>query len=175
MTAEENVTSPDEVEQAASINASELTVDQQQALRLLEEVCAASGLECAPIVRSLQGAYIYIDLAGPDAHLTWGRMGHSLDALQFLCNLIISHRVTTDVRIVLDSDSYRQRRAHALELKALEIAREVKERQEEAEFEPLPSHERRLIHTLLADDPDISTYSEGDDPDRHVVISPKRR
>ena len=175
MTAEENGSTSGESEPAASIDPSGLSVDQQQAHRLMEEVCAASGLECAPIVRSLQGAYIYIDLAGPDAHLTWGRMGHSLDALQFLCNLIISHRVSTDVRIVLDSDNYRQRRAHALELKALEIAREVKERQEEAEFEPLPSHERRLIHTLLADDPDISTYSEGDDPDRHVVISPKRR
>ncbi len=175
MTAEENGTSPGEIQESPSIDLSELTTDQQQAVHLLEEVCTASGLECFPKVRSQQGSYIYIDLAGPDAHLTWGRMGHSLDALQFLCNLIISHRVTTDVRIVLDSDNYRQRRANALETKALEIAREVKERQEEAEFEPLPSHERRLIHTLLADDPDISTYSEGDDPDRHVVISPKRR
>ncbi len=175
MTAEENGTSLGESEQPVSIDTTELNADQRQAVCLLEEVCVASGLDCAPIVRSLQGAYIYIDLAGSDAHITWGRMGHSLDALQFLCNLIISHRVSTDVRIVLDSDNYRQRRAHALEEKALEIAREVKERQEEAEFEPLPSHERRLIHTLLAEDPDITTYSEGDDPDRHVVISPKRR
>lgn len=154
--------------------ASELTPAQQAGLKLMGEVCVASGLDVHPEVRSIQGPYLHIDLAGPDARATWGRMGQSLDALQFLCNLILSHRVGSDVRLVLDADDYRERRAEALRTKAMELAREVKARNEEAELEPLPAHERRIIHTALVDDPEVSTYSEGEDPDRRVIIAPKR-
>ena len=101
-------------------------------------------------------------------------MGQALDALQLLANNILARRTDTDVRMILDADGYRERRAEALRARAREIAKEVKQRNEEAELEPLPPHERRIIHTALADDPDIRTYSEGDEPGRRVVISPRR-
>lgn len=151
-----------------------LTPDQRAGLTLLQEICASTGQAVRPVVKATQGSYLHIDLVGDDVRATWGRMGQSLDALQFLANMILSRRISGDVRIMLDADNYRERRADALRERALELAREVKARGEEAELEPLPAHERRLIHSALADDPDISTYSEGDEPARRVVISPRR-
>src|SRR5262245_54495627 len=152
---------------------SNLNADQQTAMALLEEVCAATGQEVRPELRSIQGSYLHIELIGDDVRTTWGRMGQSLDALQMLCNMILSRRVASEVRMVLDADNYRERRADLLRQRAMDLAREVKARGEEAELEPLPAHERRIIHSALADDPDIRTYSEGNDPDRRVVISPR--
>lgn len=160
-------------EQQEAQEITELRSDEQTAMTLLEEVCASTGQEVRPVLRERQGSYLYIDLEGSDVRATWGRMGQSLDALQFLCNLILSRRVASEVRLVLDADNYRERRASILRQRALDLAAEVKARREEAELEPLPSHERRIIHSVLADDPDIRTYSEGDDPDRRVVISPR--
>lgn len=149
------------------------TEDQRIAMQLMEEVCAATGQQVRPVLRAIQGNYLHIELVGEDVRTTWGRMGQALDALQLLCNLILAKRVATDVRLVLDANNYRKRRAEVLTQRALELAREVKERQEEAELEPLPPHERRIIHTALIDDPEVRTYSEGDEPDRRVIISPR--
>ncbi|MCS6775485.1 MAG: R3H domain-containing nucleic acid-binding protein [Chloroherpetonaceae bacterium] len=147
--------------------------DQRIAMQLMEEVCAATGQRVRPVLRAVQGNYLHIELVGEDVRATWGRMGQALDALQLLCNLILARRVTTDVRLVLDANNYRERRAEVLTQRALELAREVKERQEEAELEPLPPHERRIIHTALINDPEVRTYSEGEEPDRRVIISPR--
>jgi spoIIIJ-associated protein len=99
-------------------------------------------------------------------------MGQGLDALQLLCNMILPRHMETDVRLMLDAEGYRGRRAESLRQRAVDLAKEVKERNQEAELEPLPAHERRIIHAALSDDPDVSTYSEGDEPHRRIVISP---
>ncbi len=157
------------------IDPATLTEDQQTGVALMAEVCAASGQGSRPVVRNVSGAYLYIEIEGGDTHQTWGRMGQSLDALQFLCNLILSRRIRSDVRMMLDADNYRERRTETLRQKAVELAEEVKSRREEAEIGPLPANERRIIHSILADDPDIQTYSEGDEPARRVVISPRKQ
>ncbi len=150
-----------------------LNEDQAIAYQVMAEVCAASGLGATAIVRSVQKPYMTVELVGGDVRNTFGKYGPGLDSLQFLCNFILMRRVRSDVRLLLDAEGYRARRAEQLQARALELAREVKERHEEAELEPLPAHERRIIHAALADDPDISTYSEGDEPGRRVVIAPK--
>jgi len=76
---------------------------------------------------------------------------------------------------MLDADNYRERRAETLCSIAQDYAREVKDRNQEAEMDPLPAHERRIIHSALIDDPDIRTYSEGDEPHRHIVIAPRNK
>ena len=86
--------------------------------------------------------------------------------------MIVPRHSETDVRLMLDAEGYRGRRADALRQRALDLAREVKERNQEAELEPLPAHERRIIHAALSEDPNVSTYSEGDEPHRRIVISP---
>lgn len=170
-------TTPDAEENAptAGIDPATLRPDQQTALTLMQEICAAMGQDTRPVVQAVQGAYMHVELVGGDVAGTWGRMGQSLDALQMLVNMILSRRVSGDVRLMLDADNYRERRADVLRGIAQEYAREVKERNEEAEMEPLPAHERRIIHSALVDDPEIETYSEGDEPHRRIVISPRRR
>ena len=168
---------PDAGESAsqAGIDPATLRPDQQTGFALMQEICAAIGQDTRPVVTAVQGAYMHVALVGSDVAATWGRMGQSLDALQMLANMILSRQVGSDVRLMLDADNYRERRADTLRGIAQEYAREVKERNEEAEMEPLPAHERRIIHSALVDDPDIETYSEGDEPHRRIVISPRRR
>jgi spoIIIJ-associated protein len=163
-----------ERETLSEVDTAALDPAQQEAVTLLQEVCAASGLDCRPVVRGMQASYLHLELVGEDVRATWGRSGAGLDALQYLCNLILSHRVGSEVRVVLDADNYRERRAVLLRQRARDLAEEVKARNEEAELEPLPAHERRIIHKVLSEDPDIYTYSEGDEPDRRIIIAPRR-
>ena len=157
-------------------NGNQATVEveggQQTALDLLEGLCVASGLSASAVVRSAQKPYLQIELVGEDVRSTFGRNGQSLDALQFLCNTVLS-RQAPDVRLMLDADGYRQRRADSLRDQALEAAAEVKKQNIEAEIGPLPAHERRIVHSVLSEDPDITTYSEGEEPNRRIIVSAK--
>jgi spoIIIJ-associated protein len=170
---EETVEIVETISAAPVIPPESLNEDQQIAFVLVQEFCEASALGAHAVVRSVQKPYIGIELMGGDIRLTLGRSGQGLDALQFLLNTVLMRRTNSDVRLLLDAEGYRERRADALRQRALDLAEEVKKRREEAELEPLPAHERRIIHAALADDPDISTYSEGDEPARRVVIAPK--
>jgi spoIIIJ-associated protein len=79
------------------------------------------------------------------------------------------------LRLTLDADGYRRRRQEALEDLARTLAVQVRESGEEAVLEPLNALERRIVHSVLTDDPDVCTYSEGEGLDRHVVISPRSK
>lgn len=155
------------------VPAEALNADQRAALTFMQELCDASGLGAQAIVRSAQKPYLQIEIVGENVRQTWGRQGQTLDALQFLCNTVLAHRISSDVRLMLDAEGYRARRAATLIDRAKELAREVRERNQEAELEPLPAHERRIIHNALVDEPGIMTYSEGDEPDRRIVIAPR--
>ena len=154
------------------IDPADLNPDQRRAYDLVQGLCEASGMDARAVVRSAQKPYLHIELMGADIQTTFGRMGQGLDALQLLCNMILPRNMETDVRLMLDAEGYRARRAESLCRRARDLAAEVKERNQEAELEPLPAHERRIIHAALSEDPDISTYSEGDEPHRRIVISP---
>jgi spoIIIJ-associated protein len=150
----------------------QLSEDERVAFQLVEDACAATGADIQAVVKSLNPPYVEIDLVGDFAKEGFGNFGRRLDAFQFLMNLIASRRVRGDVRLVFDCDNYRERRVEALTALAMECAAQVKERQEECELDPLPPHERRIIHNALKDDPTIRTYSEGEDPDRRTIIAP---
>ena len=155
-----------------AIPVGDLTESEAVALRILEEVCTESMLDIRPVVRSVQPPYIEIELVGPDALASFGKNGKHLDALQFLCNTIISRKAPDDVRVSLDASDYRLRRTEALETLARDCAKQVIERQEECELDPLPSHERRILHNILSQIEGIRTFSEGEDVNRHVIIAP---
>ena len=155
-----------------SIPIEDLTESEKIAFDVIADVCVESMLNLKPVVRSIQSPYMEIELVGEDALISFGKNGKQLDALQYLCNLIISRKVPEDVRVSLDASDYRARRVAALETLARECAQQVIERQEEAELDPLPSHERRILHNILSTIEGIRTYSEGEDPNRHVIIAP---
>lgn len=146
---------------------------QSAVMEMLTQLCALMEVEIRPEVRAVRPPYLEVELVGPDAGEAFGRHGRRLDALQYLANLIVGRQHRGEMRVVLDADGYRQRREAALVELARDYAAQVKERQEECELEPLPAHERRIIHNALADDPEVQTYSEGDESDRHIVIAPR--
>jgi spoIIIJ-associated protein len=147
--------------------------DAGVAREVLTEICRLSGLDMTPVVSGRHDAYLEVELVGDGAAGTFGRNGRTLDALQYIVNLLIGRRGSGEVRVLLDADGYRERRAQVLCDLALEYAAQVKDRQEECELDPLPPHERRIIHKALAGEDGIRTYSEGDEPDRRVVIAPR--
>ncbi|MDE2127530.1 MAG: KH domain-containing protein [Armatimonadetes bacterium] len=147
--------------------------DAAVAAEVAAELCEAAGHPADVRVVSAQLPWVNIELSGGDSAEVWGRSGHVLDSLQLLVNLIAARRIGGDLRVSLDAGGYRERRAEALRAKAMEYASLVRESGEEAEFEPMPPNERRIIHTALVDDPDVTTYSEGNEPQRHIVITPR--
>ncbi|NDD26985.1 MAG: KH domain-containing protein [Proteobacteria bacterium] len=114
-----------------------------------------------------------LNLVGPDQSILIGKRGQTLEALQFICNLIINKESTERRRIPLDAGSYRLRREKTLSDMAQRLARRSLEERVQIALDPMNPAERRIIHMALADDPDVETFSEGEEPDRKVIISPR--
>ncbi len=146
--------------------------DGEKIVGLLQAMLDGSGLQVSVKVSELTGKYVNVALGGRDVSYLVGRRGEVLNALQYLMNVIVSRQLDNGVRVVVDGDEYRRRRQEVLEKQALDIAAEVKKRGEEAVLDALPAFERRVIHQALADYDGVTTYSEGEEPDRRVVIAP---
>ncbi len=145
-----------------------------RALQLLQGFLAAAELDAEAQTEALQGETATYAVTGSDARLLIGPHGQALDALQYLLSLMTNKGGGYRLRITVDADGYRARRAQTLTKFAQELAAQVAANSEEAITDPLNAMERRIIHTALVDHPDVETYSEGDDPNRYVVISPRR-
>ena len=114
-----------------------------------------------------------IDLAGEDSGLLIGRRGQTLQALQFLVNMIV-RKDFEGVRVMLDVENYRQRRESSLRDMATNVAARVAQTNRSITLEPMPPADRRIIHTTLTDHPGVSTESTGEGEGRKVMIMPKR-
>ncbi|MCX6374937.1 MAG: KH domain-containing protein [Armatimonadetes bacterium] len=125
-------------------------------------------------VKTASEGQIVLDIVGGDTPRLIGRHGQTINALQYLVGIVTNRRLHGRVRTVVDAEGYRARREDALRKQALYLAKQVKENGQEAVLDSLDANERRIIHTTLADDPDVSTYSEGEEPERRLVISPKK-
>ena len=116
---------------------------------------------------------IFAAIDGPDElGVLIGRRGQTLDALQLLCYRAASLGISDRKRVTLDAAGYRERRRSLLEEEA-EIAAERANRNGEAvRLEPMSASERRMVHEVLKDRNDVETYSEGDEPERRIVVAP---
>lgn len=101
-----------------------------------------------------------------------GRRGQTLDALQLLCYRAASLGITDRKRVTLDAAGYRERRRDLLEEEAQIAAERAARNDEPIRLEPMSASERRMVHEFLKDRTDVETYSEGDDPDRRIVVAP---
>lgn len=126
------------------------------------------------VVRNASNGEVVLDMVGGDTAILIGKHGQTINALQYLVGVIANRRLADRVRIIIDAEGYRGRREEALRKQALFLAKKVKESGQEAVLEELQPNERRIVHMTLADDTEVYTYSEGEDPARHVVISPKK-
>lgn len=102
-----------------------------------------------------------------------GRRGETLDAMQFLLNLIVGRQVDLWTRVIIDVEGYRLRRKFALINIAKRTAEQVQSRNQAIPLEAMPPYERRIIHMALSEHPSVSTESTGIEPDRRVVVLPK--
>lgn len=147
--------------------------DGELLLGLLRELLAKGELDVDLEVRDISGRYVTVSLDGKDVSHLLGRQGETLNALQSLVNIMIGRRYGKHFRATLDSGDFRGRREAKLEKLARDLAAEVVKRQEEAVLDALPAFERRVVHQVLQTIPGVTTYSEGEEPNRHVVIAPK--
>ena len=118
--------------------------------------------------------YTGFNIRGNDLGILIGKHGQTLDALQYLTNLTANRDSDSKVRIVLDVEDYRQRRTETLNRLAARLADTVKRRGEKVVLEPMSPNERKIIHMALQDDNRITTYSEGEEPYRKIVIALKK-
>jgi spoIIIJ-associated protein len=145
---------------------------ERKALAVVNAALRASGLAVKAMKRGSYDCYVELELVGRDAPRF---AGPQLDALQYVLNIIINKRYDKTTRVLLDVGDYRKQRAEKLRRMALEVAKQVKERGEEAVLDPLNAIERRVVHQALMNDPEVYTYSEGEEPERRVVISPRKQ
>lgn len=116
---------------------------------------------------------LYIDVNGNDSGAAIGRHGETLEAIQYLASLV-ANKVSQDrVRVILDIGGYRRRRENTLISMAERAAEKVVQSGRNIELEPMNPAERRIVHSALQSFPGVTTFSEGEEPDRHVIIAPK--
>lgn len=140
--------------------------------RFLTEVSKAMGVDST--VRIIEERDVLrAELSGGDAGILIGRHGQTLEALQFLTNLV-ALRAGDGPRVIVDAEGYRRRREEAVRRMALRTAEQVRRSGRRMVLEPMAAHERRLVHMALAGNPHVITSSEGEEPYRRVVVMPRR-
>lgn len=113
-------------------------------------------------------------LHGEHMGILIGKHGQTLDALQYLGNLVANRDSEKRMHVIVDVENYRGRRAQTLNRLAKRLAEKVKNTGERVVLEPMNPHERKIIHTALQNDKEVTTISEGSDPYRRVVIKLKK-
>jgi spoIIIJ-associated protein len=118
------------------------------------------------------GGFIAVDVSSEDTALFIGQKGETIDALQYLVNVAAFKERDFFKRIVLDAEGYRQRRVEAIQGMAHRTARRALRERRTVEMPPMSSSERRVVHLYLAENPNVTTESEGTGDGRRVMVSP---
>lgn len=139
----------------------------------LREVFACMGIS-VEIQTVYKDKQLNINLKGDEMGVIIGKRGQTLDSLQYLVNLVVNKGDASYISINIDTEDYRSRRKETLERLAFNLANKAKHIRRNVVLEPMNPYERRIIHSALQNDKCVTTFSEGDEPFRYVVISPKR-
>lgn len=141
----------------------------------LEKVFGAMNIDAEILIEKEEDSNIInVELKGSDMGILIGKRGQTLDALQYLANLAVNKNAEEYVKVKIDTEDYRKRRRETLENLAKNIAFKVKRTKRPVSLEPMNPFERRVIHSTLQNDRFVTTHSEGEEPYRHVVVTPKR-
>jgi len=143
------------------------------ASEFLREIFVGMGVSASFDIE-LKERLLTINVTGEGVSRLIGKHGQTLESLQYLVSLVVNKGRAPFVNISLDCENYRLRRKETLENLARNLAKKAKLTRRNVVLEPMGSPERRIIHAALQGDKSVSTYSEGDEPYRYVVISPRR-
>ena len=176
----------DERDVAESVDDSPVSVKAKQELsKETQQIIAEKGKEFLEKMFGQMGLIVMIEkmftsdkitfqVHGEDLGILIGKHGQTLDAIQYLTNLVAHKEVSGHCHIVVDVENYRARREETLINLAKRLAAKVKRNRQKVSLEPMNAFERKIIHTALHDDKHIVTESAGDEPFRHIVISYKK-
>lgn len=156
----------------ARIKVTVIDKPEEDAAAFLKSVLVTMGLE-AQIKTKLEGNVLNIEVVGDDMGVLIGRRGQTLDSMQYLISLVINKDREDYIRIVLDTENYREKREQTLIRLANKLAYKVKKTHKDVVLEPMNPYERRIIHSALQGHRDVSTRSQGEEPYRRVVITAK--
>jgi len=138
---------------------------------LLERIVVDLGVEATVAVEEHDDE-IHADVDGEDVGLLIGRHGQTIDAIQLLCYQAAFRGRQERKRVTVDAAGYRRRQGESLRRRADMAAEDAVRHKQAVEMDPMGSNERRVVHEHLRDRPEIETYSEGDEPNRYVVVAP---
>lgn len=176
--AEESVKSEEtEEEQEAE---SDVTIDRKDELfitskNFLKQMIEDMGIDC-DIESRTEGNMIKFNIMcseESDIGIIIGKRGETLDSLQYIVNLVTNRNADTYIRVILDCNQYRSKRERSLQKLARRLADKAVQTGRDIKLEPMNPYERRIIHTYLQNDEKVNTFSQGNEPNRRVIIKRK--
>lgn len=144
---------------------------EDKALAFVEELIAKMNLTTKAELITVEDAPV-INLVGEDNGIAIGYRGEVLDAIQYLTILAINKGSEEYTKIVVDAENYRNKRKQTLENLAERLADKAIRSGKTIEVEPMNPYERKVFHTALSDNPEVTTESEGEEPNRYILIRP---
>ena len=130
------------------------------------------GLEVS-VSAVMEDDVIKINLEGDNMGIVIGKRGDTLDSLQYLTSLVVNRNSDDYIKVSIDTENYREKRSEALVVLSDRLAAKVARTGKKFALEPMNPYERRIIHSNLQDNEDVTTFSVGQEPYRKVVIAPK--
>nr|WP_307992717.1 RNA-binding cell elongation regulator Jag/EloR [uncultured Niameybacter sp.] len=137
----------------------------------LDSVLKEMGIE-ATFETNVEKDRVYLNISGEKMGMVIGKRGDTLDALQYLTNIVVNKGRNEYVKIMLDTENYRSRREETLRKVAYKFAKKATQTKRPVILEPMNPYDRRIIHSALQDSHHVKTHSEGKEPFRRVVITP---
>ena len=141
-----------------------------RAQRFLMDVTDRMGVKVDVYVDDSREDSLYIHMVGDTLGILIGRRGETLDALQYLTSLQVNKGREGYIRVTLDTENYRAKREDSLRRLAQRMANRAQKTGRKVVLEPMNPYERRVLHTALQNHPAVTTHSEGEEPNRRVVI-----
>ncbi|MBQ8150790.1 MAG: protein jag [Clostridia bacterium] len=146
---------------------------EARAVEFLSNVTKLMGVDVSITPRRDEEGNLRVDMHGDTLGILIGRRGETLDALQYLTSLFVNRGQENYVRVTLDTENYRAKREEALTRLANRMANRAVKTGRKVVMEPMNPYERRILHSALQGNDAVTTHSEGDEPNRHVVITLK--
>jgi len=138
----------------------------------LKEIAKNMGVEIE-ISTEIEERHVTFQLSGEKIAILIGKRGRTLNSLQYLSQLVLNRYGGQFYSVIVDAEGYRERRKETLIDLAHKMADKAKRMNRKVALEPMPAYERKIIHSVLQGTKNITTYSNGEEPHRHIIISPK--
>ena len=163
---------PEKVKEIKPLDNDELEIVKNKINGFLGEYLSKLEVELT-VDMKYENGILYVSINGEASGLIIGHRGDTLEALQILVSAIANKGRTDYLKVIIDSENYREKRTNSLKELALRQANQVIKKRKSHTFEPMSAFERKAIHTALQDHPKVKTHSIGEEPYRKVVISLK--